>query len=148
MPLADTLQRSTIGSADATAHEADPTDRSEDEGHWGRRARIPRSSRALPGAPQRRVRLRPNIHQPGGERYYQSYGGPIVEDCRRAGDPAESACEANGSLASFAGEDGSAAGTLESAPWPHGRNISRGSRQHHGVAHRMRASARPIATIS
>jgi len=31
MPLADTLQRSTIGSADATAHEADPTYRSEDE---------------------------------------------------------------------------------------------------------------------
>src|SRR5260370_41246324 len=41
MPLADTLQRSTIGSADATAPKADPADRSEDESHRGSRARIP-----------------------------------------------------------------------------------------------------------
>src|SRR5579864_5667009 len=41
MPLADTLQRSTIGSADATAPKADPADRSKDESHRGRRARIP-----------------------------------------------------------------------------------------------------------
>src|ERR1039457_5339953 len=41
MPLADTLQRSTIGSADATAPKADPADRSENESHRGRRARIP-----------------------------------------------------------------------------------------------------------
>jgi len=33
MPLADTLQSSTIGSADATAPKADPTDRSETESH-------------------------------------------------------------------------------------------------------------------
>src|ERR1700730_18609481 len=71
MPLADTLQRSTIGSADATAPQADSTDRSEDQGHRGHRARIPRTSRTLAGAPQRRVRLRPNIYQPGRERYHQ-----------------------------------------------------------------------------
>src|SRR5579864_976558 len=41
MPLADTLQRSTIGSADATAPKADPADRSEDKSHRGRRARVP-----------------------------------------------------------------------------------------------------------
>src|ERR1700720_534405 len=41
MPLADTLQRSTIGSADATAHEADPTDRAEDESYRRGCARIP-----------------------------------------------------------------------------------------------------------
>src|ERR1700693_2247999 len=41
MPLADTLQSSTIGSADATAPKADPPDRSETESHRGRRARIP-----------------------------------------------------------------------------------------------------------
>src|ERR1700687_5056427 len=41
MPLADTLQRSTIGSADATAPQAAPTDRSQDHGHRGNRARIP-----------------------------------------------------------------------------------------------------------
>jgi len=41
MPLADTLQRSTIGSADATAPKADPADRSENESHRGHRARIP-----------------------------------------------------------------------------------------------------------
>src|SRR5580704_11792556 len=41
MPLADTLQRSTIGSADATAPKADPADRFENESHRGRRARIP-----------------------------------------------------------------------------------------------------------
>src|SRR5258708_1464270 len=41
MPLADTLQRSTIGSADATVPKADPADRSENESHRGRRARIP-----------------------------------------------------------------------------------------------------------
>src|SRR5579862_5712803 len=41
MPLADTLQRSTIGSADATAPKADPADRSENESHRGRRARVP-----------------------------------------------------------------------------------------------------------
>src|ERR1700694_2985535 len=34
MPLADTLQRSTIGSADATAPKADSADRSEVESHW------------------------------------------------------------------------------------------------------------------
>src|SRR5947207_2263363 len=37
MPLADMLQRSTIGSADATAPKADPADRSENESHRGRR---------------------------------------------------------------------------------------------------------------
>src|ERR1700730_11545949 len=47
MPLADTLQSSTIGSADATAPKADPPDRSETESHRGRRARIPRTGRAL-----------------------------------------------------------------------------------------------------
>src|SRR5580704_3925902 len=51
MPLADTLQRSTIGSADATAAQADPTDRSEDQGHRSHRARIPRVGRTLSGAP-------------------------------------------------------------------------------------------------
>src|SRR5580698_11552564 len=47
MPLADTLQRSTIGSSDATAPQADPTDRSEDQGHRGHRARIPRAGRTI-----------------------------------------------------------------------------------------------------
>src|SRR5271165_5199517 len=61
MPLADTLQRSTIGSADATAPKADPADRSENESHRGRRARIPQAGGPLSRAPQRRVRLRPNI---------------------------------------------------------------------------------------
>lgn len=98
MPLADTLQSSTIGSADATAPKADPPDRSETESHRGRRARIPRTGRALSGAPQRRLRLRPNVHQPGGERDYQSYGGPVVEDCRRARDSAESNCQTDGTL--------------------------------------------------
>src|ERR1700680_1909712 len=41
MPLADTLQRSTIGSADATAPQADSADRSEVESHWRGCARIP-----------------------------------------------------------------------------------------------------------
>src|SRR6202022_4482575 len=40
MPLADTLQSSTIGSADATAPQADPTNRSEDASHRRRRAQI------------------------------------------------------------------------------------------------------------
>src|ERR1017187_2133982 len=98
MPLADTLQSSTIGSADATAPKADPPDRSKTESHRGRRTRIPWAGGPLSGAPQRRVRLRPNIHQPGRERDYQPDGGPAVADCRRAGDTAESACETNGTL--------------------------------------------------
>src|SRR6202140_2335696 len=88
MPLADTLQRSTIGSADAAAPKADPADRSENESHRGRRARIPQAGGPLSGAPQRPVRLRPNIHQPGRERDHQSDGGPTVADCRRAEDAA------------------------------------------------------------
>src|SRR5712691_2006740 len=47
MPLADTLQRSTIGSADATAPKADPADRSENESHRGHRARIPQAGGPL-----------------------------------------------------------------------------------------------------
>src|ERR1700681_914050 len=81
MPLADTLQSSTIGSADATAPKADPTDRSETESHRGRRARIPWAGGPLSGAPQRRVRLRPNIYQPSGESNNQPYGGATVADC-------------------------------------------------------------------
>src|ERR1700693_5222789 len=81
MPLADTLQRSTIGSADATAPKADPADRSEDESHRGRRARIPQAGGPLSGAPQRRVRLRPNIYQPCRERDHQPDGGAAVADC-------------------------------------------------------------------
>ncbi len=49
---------------------------------------------------QRRVRLRPNLYQPGGERDHQPDGGPAVEDCRRAGDPTESVREAHGRLGS------------------------------------------------
>src|ERR1700730_8216327 len=41
MPLADTLQRSTIGSAEPTAPEADPADRSEGTSHRGCCARTP-----------------------------------------------------------------------------------------------------------
>src|SRR6202041_2157283 len=96
MPLADTLQSSTIGSADATAPKADPTDRSETESHRGRRARIPWAGGPFSGAPQRRVRLRPNIHQPGRERDHQPDGRSAVADCRRAEDPFESAYEADG----------------------------------------------------
>src|ERR1700691_4301492 len=66
MPLADTLQPITIGSADATAPKADPTDRSEDESYRGHCARTPRARRPLSGASQRRVRRRPNLYQPGG----------------------------------------------------------------------------------
>src|SRR6202035_3704181 len=98
MPLADTLQRSTIGSADATAPKADPTDRSETESHRGRRARIPQAGGPLSGAPLRRVRLRPNIHQPGRERDHQPDGGPAVADCRRAEDAAEPDYQADGAL--------------------------------------------------
>src|SRR3984893_11058996 len=98
MPLADTLQSSTIGSADATAPKADPTDRSETESHRGRRARIPWAGRPLSGAPKRRVRLRPNIHQSGRERDHQPDGGSALADRGRAGDTAESACETDGVL--------------------------------------------------
>src|SRR5258708_12991164 len=45
MPLADTLQRSTIGSADATAPQPHPTDPSKDTAHQAHRARLPQTAR-------------------------------------------------------------------------------------------------------
>ena len=98
MSLADTLQRSTIGSVDATRAETDPTDRSPGQSGRGRGTRIPQAGRPLPGAPERCLWLRPHLHQPSGARDHQPDRGPVMENRRRTGNPVKSVCEVDGSL--------------------------------------------------
>src|SRR6516225_7897751 len=84
MPLADTPQSITLGSADATAPKADPPERSPTESDWCRRARTARARRSFPGTPERRLRLRPDLYQPGRARNHQSDREPAVANRRCA----------------------------------------------------------------
>jgi hypothetical protein len=87
-----------IGFAHPTAPETNPADRSEGESRRIHRARTPQTCGLFARTPQRRLRLRPHVHQPSGTRDTQSDREPIVDDCRRAQNSTQQAHRADGAL--------------------------------------------------